>query len=470
VETTSARSEPTAASTPRPHPASYRDPDARVLVHEGRILRAFNEEGAKRFDAVRRTGLLERLESQGRVVRTVDSAFSVPGAALAVEHETIPFISYPYEWPFTLLKRAALLHLDVQLEALASGVVLADATAYNVQFRGVSPVFIDLGAFRPYREGELWGAHRQFCDQFLNPLLLACEVGVDFQPLLRGSLEGIAATTLAPLLGARRWMSPRFAMHVLLPAKAEGMARRREAASVERIRQAKLPREGYRALLRQLRAWIQGLAPREALTPWADYAAKRTYADSEIAVKRRVVEEFAAQYRPAMLWDIGCNDGEFTAAALRAGAARATGFDADLGSLERAIQRASHDELALLPLRLDAADPSPGLGWRNRERTAWIERGPADAVMALAFVHHLALGRNVPLEEVVDLLVSVAPRGLVEFVPKDDSTSRRMLALKGDIFPGYTAQAFEQHLSARARIARTERVSASGRTLYVFER
>jgi len=419
---------------------------------------------------VRRTGLLDRLEAQGRIVRTTESTLAMAGAARVVEHERIPFVSYPYEWPFTLLKRAALLHLDIQLDALAAGVVLADATAYNVQFRGVDPVFIDLGAFRPYREGELWGAHRPFCDQFLNPLLLASEVGIDFQPLLRGNLEGIAATTLAPLLPRRRWLSPRFAMHVLLPAKAEAMARQREAASVERIRQAKLPREGYAGMLGQLRKWIAALEPREALTPWADYAAKRTYAEAEIASKQRVVQEFARRYRPAMLWDIGCNDAEFTAAALGAGAGSAVGFDADLGALERAIQRATHEKLPLLPLRLDAADPSPGMGWRNRERAAWSERGPADAVMALAFVHHLALGRNVPLEEVVDLLVATAPRGLVEFVPKDDPTSRRMLALKGDIFAGYTAEAFERHLAARARIVRSERVSATGRTLYVFER
>jgi ribosomal protein L11 methylase PrmA len=189
-----------------------------------------------------------------------------------------------------------------------------------------------------------------------------------------------------------------------------------------------------------------------------------------VDAKRRVVEEFAAWCRPAMLWDLGCNDGEFTEAALMHGATRAVGFDADLGALERAHARASQRGLELLPLYQDAADPSPARGWAGRERSSLVERARADAVMALAFVHHLALGRNVPLDEVVRFLVQLAPRGLIEFVPKTDPTAVRMLALKGDIFPGYSEDAFVAALSSRARIVRREPVSATGRTLFVFER
>lgn len=462
-----ARPRPALHSTGR-HPASFRDPDAGVFIAGSRVLRALTPDAAARYDAVR--SVVDALSTEGMVVPTRESAEPPPpGFARVLEHEPIAFISYPYEWPFALLKRAALLHLDLHQRALARGVTLTDASAYNVQYRGPRPVFIDIGSFRPYREGELWAGHRQFCEQFLNPLLLAARFGIPHHAWYRGALEGIPAAELAALWPASGWLSPRVLVHVLLPASAERAAKKRSAASVERIRKAHLPKAGYAALLGQLRRWIAGLEPRGfGATTWAGYGQDRNYAASELEAKRRVVAEFAARHRPAMLWDFGCNDGEFTEVALANGAGAAVGFDADPGALELACARAERAGLAFLALHQDAANPSPSQGWLGRERAALGERQPPDAVMALAFEHHLALGRNLPLGQVADFLTGTAPRGLVEFVPKTDATVQRMLALKGDIFPGYTEAAFAAALSARARIVRTDAL-AGGRKLFWFE-
>ena len=91
-------------------------------------------------------------------------------------------------------------------------------------------------------------------------------------------------------------------------------------------------------------------------------------------------------------------------------------------------------------------------------------------MMALAFEHHLAIGRNVPLDQVVDWLIAMAPTGVIEFVQKSDPTVQQLLALREDIFPGYTHEAFEQAILRRARIVKSERVSAAGRPLYWYER
>jgi ribosomal protein L11 methylase PrmA len=464
-----ARSRPALESIER-HPASFRDPDAAVFLSGTRVLRALTTEAAARYDAVRATGLLDALERDGLVVGSRDAPEAAPaGFARMLEHDAVAFVSHPYEWPFALLKRAALLHLDLHQRALARGATLSDASAYNVQFRGVRPLFIDIASFRPYLEGELWAAHRQFCEQFLNPLLLSAQFGIPHQAWYRGSLEGIATAALAAMWPARGWLSPRALVHVLLPASAERAAAKRTAASVEKIRRARLPKAGYVALLSQLRRWIAALEPRGfGATTWADYAQDRNYAASELEAKRRVVAEFAARHRPAMLWDLGCNDGEFTEIALANGAGSAVGFDAPPGAHERACARAERARLDFLPLHQDACNPSPAQGWRGRERAALAERPSPDAVMALAFEHHLALGRNLPLEQVVDFLLSVAPRGLVEFVPKTDATVQRMLALKGDLFPGYSEAAFAAALGRRARIARTDAL-AGGRKLFWFE-
>jgi ribosomal protein L11 methylase PrmA len=464
------------SARPPRHPGSFRDPGASVLEHEGRLLRGLDVPHAESYRRFVESGLASRLESSGRLVRSTPydaGGGELLGGAWAtvLEHERLPFISYPYEWPFVLLQRAALLHLDIQREALEAGFALSDATAYNIQFRGPNPIFIDVGSFRPYDEGELWAGHRQFCEQFLNPLLLAAEWGLSFQPWLRGSLEGIPTPALAAMLPARRWLSLRHVMHVLLPARAERSLSRREPQANQRIRKGSLPREAFALMLGQLRSWIASLRPRgERDTLWAGYAESRTYDTREIEAKRAFVERFARERQPRRLWDLGCNDGEFCEIALRAGAGAAIGFDADDGALARACERAIGGSLDLLPLHQDAMDPSPSRGWLGRERESLFGRGLPDAVMALAFLHHLALARNVPLDEAIGFVVDLAPQGIVEFVPKSDPTVVRMLALKGDLFPGYDEAAFADALQRRARIVRREVISASGRTLYAFER
>lgn len=464
-----ARFRPALESVQR-HPASFRDPDAAVFIAGERVLRALTAEAAARYDAVRATGLIDALEADGFIVRSREALDKPPaGFARMLEHEALAFVSHPYEWPFSLLKRAALLHLDVHQRALEREVTLTDASAYNVQFRGTRPVFIDITSFRPYREGELWAGHRQFCEQFLNPLLLAARFGIAHHAWYRGSLEGIPTTALAALWPASGWISPRELIHVLLPAGAERAAARRTTASVEKIRRAHLPKAGYAALLRQLRRWIAGLEPRGfSATQWADYARARNYGAAELEAKRRVVAEFAARVRPGTLWDVGCNDGEFTEIALANGARSAIACDADPGALERACSRAERGGLELLPLFQDASNPSPAQGWLGRERASLADRPRADAVMALAFEHHLALGRNLPLDEVVAFLMAMAPKGLVEFVPKGDATVQRMLALKGDIFPGYSEERFVAALTARAHVVRTDTL-AGGRKLFWYE-
>src|SRR5690606_24922064 len=125
----------------------------------------------------------DRLVEKGRLVPTREVDAGVLGAlasdpSMVLQHERLPFISYPYEWSFPLLKAAAILHLTVQLDALEADFSLSDSTAYNVQFDGVRPVFIDVLSFRKYHDGEVWAGHRQFCEQFLNPLLLRSYFGI----------------------------------------------------------------------------------------------------------------------------------------------------------------------------------------------------------------------------------------------------------------------------------------------------
>ena len=426
------------------------------------------------FNSVRDTGLLDGLVSDGWLVPFQDVDVGTAGLqglapAAVLEHPRLPFISYPYEWPFGALKQAALHHLRVHLRALEHGVTLSDATAYNIQFQGGSPVFIDHLSFVPYTDGEFWTGHRQFCQQFLNPLLLRSHLGVPHNAWYRGELEGIPTEHLSKLLPLRRKLSLNVLMHVTLQARFQrNFSDTESAKEIRSAKQSALPMATFRRMLEKLASWIENLSPPEGQTEWADYAGCNSYNDAAADMKRRYIEKFVAESESAVVWDLGCNTGDYSVAALTAGAEYVVGFDVDQGALDKAFDRVRKENLNLLPLYFDATNPAPEQGWAEGERRGMAERGPADAILALALIHHIAISGNVPLARATEWLTGLGKAGVIEFVPKSDPMVQRLLQLREDIFPDYEEAHFLEALKKHADITDVSHVPDSDRKLVRF--
>ncbi|WP_441233166.1 class I SAM-dependent methyltransferase [Bradyrhizobium sp. 930_D9_N1_4] len=459
-------------------PGSFRDPSGTIFSSGDTILRSINGEAAQNFARLKSSGAYDDLTRRGWIIAAEEADATlladVPEPARGgrvLVHPKLPLISYPYEWPFALLKRAALLHLDVQLRALDFDVALSDASAYNIQFEGARPVFIDIPSFVPYRDGDYWTGQRQFIEQFVNPLLLRALFGIAHNAWYRGALDGIASRDIVALLGRlRRWLAPDILTNITLPELMQRRARHTPETTAGPARP--LPKAVLQMVLRRLHRWISKLTPKAiAPTEWQRYETGNvSYAGDEERRKQDFVADFARRHAPACAWDIGCNTGRYAEALLNGGARSVIGFDSDLDALEAAAARAATARLNFLPLFSDAANPSPAQGWAEAERSGLTSRRNADAVIALALVHHLAIGRNVPLPFVVAWLVGLAPRGVIEFVPKNDPMVQRMLRLRRDIFEGYDSAQFEQALGRHGRIVQRLELASGGRTLYEFER
>lgn len=427
------------------------------------------------FDTVRSSGLIDELIGSGKLVAETVVDKSVLGhngerAVYVLEHPRLPFISYPYEWSFAGLKKAALLHLEIQQIALQKNVTLTDATAYNVQFTGPEPIFIDSLSFRPYVDGEYWAGHRQFCEQFVNPLLLRSAADIAHNAWYRGSIEGISAEATSRVLPWHSRLSWNVFTNVFLQARLQRSSVG-AGKSIDKIKSRRLPRIGFEQILHGLHRWIGKLEPRkDRKTLWADYAQDNSYASEEADNKRAFVADFVSRVAPDVILDIGCNTGDYSALALENGAKLAIGFDFDYDALETAFRRAEQKGLSFLPLHLDAANPSPNQGWLQAERQGFQTRAKGDAVLALALVHHLAIAKNLPLEQVIGWLTAMAPQGVLEFVPKSDPMVQRLLQLREDLFDDYDSKTFETLLGNAARIVRSEQVSSGGRKLYWFDR
>ncbi len=458
---------------------SFRDPSGCVYLRDERVFRTVTPYGAKHYEAIRDAGLLNELYQKGFIVKTTQLddkekqklAFADQDCTHLLEHEKIPYISYPYEWSFQQLKKAALHHLDLQLFCFDKGFVLSDATAYNIQFIGAKPVFIDILSLKPYEKGEFWQGYQQFCMQFLYPLLMQAKLGINYQNFYKGTLEGITATDLAKMLSFKQKLSLLVWLHVLIPAKLDN---RRIANPDNALKNAKskktLSSNAYRGFLLSMRNAIKNLdVPKQQKTVWSNYEIEQVYISDELKQKQEFVQKFVSATQPNMLFDIGCNLGGYCLLAREAGAKYVVGFDFDTGAIDVAYQRASHIT-DFLPLLFDAANPSPDIGWRGTERQSFTKRADADALIALAFEHHLVIAKNIPMADFVDWLLSLADKGIVEFVPKNDETIQKMLAVREDIFHDYSQENFEKLLQKSAKIIEKKQVAASGRTLYWYER
>jgi ribosomal protein L11 methylase PrmA len=455
----------------RAHPASFRDTAGNVFESGGRVFRRLSPDGVNRFKAYRSSGFQEVTERSGRAVRTVRVEGQQGSAGEVLEHERVRFVSYPYEWPFSLLKMAALFHLALNMDAIRHGLKMVDASAFNVQFEGVRPIFIDVLSFDRYVADEPWLAHTQFCTQFLNPLLLTVKTGIPFHAWYRGDLEGIGVQQVSRLLGPRSWMSLNALLNVHLPARATRSTRFTSEAAMAKLRQARVPRAAVLALMRRLASWIERMElPASAAPGWQDYRAQRTAFARDDAVRESLIREAVGELRPSQVLDVGCNDGHYGAVALAAGAEFVIGIDMDEHALEQCVARARGEQLSLLPLRVDWCNPTPNQGWRGKERSAFTARCKADFLIAFAVLHHVSAGRNVPLADAIASLVEAAPRGVIEFVPPGDPLLARLLSLKSATPADYNEQTFFRALGARSRIVRRMTLPDSGRVLAVYDR
>ena len=451
--------------------SSFRDPHGFVFERDGVLYRQVNEVHEGHFDRFLASGLYSKLVDERLLVAHEEVPLELaaePGASRVVRPERLPFVSYPYEWGFLQLRDAALLTLRIQELALDHGMSLRDATAYNVSFWGSRPVFIDTTSFEVLPEGRPWVAYRQFCEHFLAPLALMALRDVRLGRLTRVWLDGVPLDLAADLLPAKASLRPGLAMHLRLHARAQ----RKHAADLEPGgRGRSFSMQAFRGLISSLRSAVEGLAEPAGLSVWRDYYREADhYTDEAARGKARLVGGWLDSLEPGSVWDLGANTGQFARLA-SSSAIDTMAFDLDPFCVDEAYRqaRAEHDE-HLLPLVLDLADPSPAMGWANEERSTVFERGSADLVLALALIHHVVIGRNVPLSAFAGLLARMGRHAIVEWVPKDDPKVRVLLRDREDVFSDYTREGFEAAIQPSFEVMRTEPLPGSGRIMYLLRR
>ena len=446
--------------------ASFRDPSGFLFSRNGVLYRQVNRRYEKEYARFMESGLYDRLVKAGLLVPHVEAEqdSATPEAYKIIQPEHVPFISYPYEWSFGQLKDAALATLSIQRRALKVDMSLKDASAYNIQFLRGKATLIDTLSFEMYKEGQPWVAYRQFCQHFLAPLALMAVRDVRLNQLLRVYIDGVPLDLASGLLPA----STRFNFGLLTHIHLHATAQRRYSGAEVKSRAATMSRQAMTGLIDSLDSAIRKLEWKPGGTEWGNYYDITNYSDAAFEHKKELVREWSARVKPSLVWDLGANNGVFSRVAGESNAF-VVSSDIDPTAVEQNYRQVKRDKAEnLLPLLIDLTNPSPSIGWSNEERDSFGGRGPADMVLALALIHHLAISNNVPLLQVADFFASVGKWLVIEFVPKSDSQVQKLLVSREDIFPNYTREGFEAAFQQRFKIVEAINVRESERVLYLM--
>ena len=457
---------------------SYRDPQGHVFIASDRVFRGITRQASLcirnllRSDFYNRNaGKLivetERISSQQVISAGIPPPL-VDAYDLWVEHDRIPLITYPYEWSFEHLKKAACLTLDLLVDALNNGYTLKDASAFNVQFINSRPIQIDILSITEYEQDSPFLGYKQFCEQFLAPLCLTSFTSIEFNSWFRGRLEGLDLIEVSEALPSSTYFRPQILMHIHLQARAMRKVTSTSSSNNGKARRS-VPRKNLVALAVSLRKFISNLE-RKKTSYWEAYSDSNSYDEGAKSDKANIVYEFVNRNKIQKILDLGCNTGSFSKMAVSAGAQQVVGTDVDCGAINFAVKNAMRDSAPIQFLHFDIVNPSPNLGWMNRERSPLEHRlGQFDGLICLALIHHIVIGKNIPIQEFVDWVLKFAQRGLIEFIPKTDPMIAQLLANREDIFPDYSRENFEQIMNNCCTRIIAHSMNSTDRVIYEFQ-
>lgn len=461
---------------------SWRDPAGFVAKKNGRIFRAVSTHKIADIQALFNApwyckgvadGWFPASEwLEGREDSVYDSA-----EFRWLEHRAIDFPCYPHEITALQLYDAAKMTLLIARTALEHGWIIKDASAWNILFEHGNPVFCDILSFERIDASGIWVAYAQFCRHFLTPLLLYRNAGMQTSALFVQYRDGVQPEQARRIIsGWRAYMQPVLEV-VTLPAFFGSMRQLRTSGAkhTPKARPPELVKFLLMRTFKRLEKHLDKLKPASSAKPtkWENYEADRDhYSTPDVLVKTAFVR--AAVERPDIVTvlDLGCNAGEFSKVAAKAGK-KVVAADYDHGALSRLYQQLRDAALPISPILLDIGRPTPAVGWMNQEVDSFMVRaaGKFDCIMALGLVHHLLVSERASLPMILEFFLSLAPRFLVlEWIEPQDRRFAEIAGINEALYSSMSIDSFESIFSEKYTIEKKQPLVAGNRTLYLLER
>ncbi len=449
------------------HPASFKDPSGFVFQKNNVFYRQVNQTYKNDYDLLMSSGLYKELINKKYMLphQEVDENFTASDEFYkTILPEQLSFISYPYEWCFAQLKDAALLTLSIQKMALRYGMILKDATHFNVQFHKGKPVFIDTLSFEKYDPSQPWVAYRQFCECFLFPLFLQKYLRIDVQKLMLTYPEGIPASITRELLPPKSSFNLGVGLHVSLQSRIKAGNKAAEY-------KGKFDQKKMLQLLSNLEENVKkSVLNKKNKTTWSNYYDETILSQAYLSEKEIVFQDIIGKIDFSTVLDVGANDGFFSKI-ISGRAASVVSIDFDSNCINSLYAYNKEKKVSnILPLCIDFSNPSPAIGFNNTERKSFLDRSQFDLLLALALVHHLAISKNIPFENIAESFQMITKTVIIEFVSKEDEKVQQLLQNRKDIFSNYTEAEFTKAFGKYFDVTREIKIPGTHRTMYLLNR
>ena len=448
-------------------PSSFRDDAGQIFNFKNRIFRSIKNNYIENYNFLENQDIYQILINKNLLINSwevkdqnlISQKFEEVNKFL--EHEKLENWTYPYEWTFSQLKNAAIFHLDFQLYLLEKNISLKDASAYNIQFKNNKPIFIDILSLQKLDENTPWQGHKQFCEEFLNPLVYSSYFNLPFNEIYKGNLNGISNRQIINLLGYKIFFSFSLLINVYF---TENLSSKSGISKKNRKRSYK---QSQIFLIKNLKNFIKKLKYKKNKSTWSNYSNTHSYSKESEIEKENILKSYISTNKPYSLIDMGCNDAKYSFISKELGVKKIIALDYDMQCLEKF---GFENNEVITPLYADLSNLSSPIGWDGKEKKSFVERFNFDFSLSFALIHHLVIGKNIPLYEVLNFIIKLSKKGLVEFIPNDDEMVKRMKMFKTKDYDDYNLENFLKFLREKCNIVKVHDLKGSKRKIIYYEK
>lgn len=457
--------------TNKRHSSSFRDPSGHIFLNDkNELFRRINPIYFKQYDALKTSGFYEKM---------IHNQWLIPHEEIAnnddeiiIKPTAVPFFTYPYEWSFSQYKHAALQTLKIQKIALENGFSLKDATAFNITFFNSKPILVDTLSFDFYEENQPWRAYKQFISHFFGPLVLAKYFGTEYLKSLKQNIDGYSIEDIAKILPFSSKFNPTIYANIHLLAKYD---KKYEGEKVKEIKSVKISKKSQLNIVESLYNFIKKIELDES-SEWKNYYVVKNYDDKAFEQKKEVVKTWVSKIEANRVVDFGGNDGTFS----RVFNNKNLDFlvlDIDANAVDKNYKNVLiNKENTILPIVMDLLNPSPAIGFENKERFSFLERlkqYKPDISLALALIHHITLTGNISFEMSASFFSSISPYLIIELPERNDSWVKFILESKHEFkshFDDYNIENFEYQYTKFYEVIEKIKIENTERTLFFFRK
>jgi hypothetical protein len=450
-------------------PGSFRDPSGYIYYKNNKVFRVVNESYKKDYDNLMSSGLYDKLVNENLLIEhsEISNNQKSKGEYKTLEVERIPFISYPYEWSFNQFKDSILLTLKMQRICVDFNMTLKDATPFNIQFIGNKPIFIGTLSFELVdNENYVWKPYKQFCEMFLGPLCLMKYVDPNLNKLLINYINGVPLDLINKLLPLKSKFNLSVFMHFVL----HNIVKRKEIVKEEKSKV--ISKTKHLNIIKQLESFVINTNLPNELSEWGDYNEETITEKKDYVIdKENSIRTFLKGENYNLTWDVGSNDGFYSRIIAEKFSDNLISFDIDWRCVDSNYMKCKQLNVNnVSPLILDLSNPTPSIGWMNKERSSIYERfGTPNLICCFAVIHHI-INAGVPLEVFVEFLLKSIKDVIIEYVPISDPKCRIIFESRGEDFEYPTKIEFECLVKIKFNIIKQKKLNETDRVLYFLRK